>query len=119
VRQPLGSDVTSFSSFFNIKSAAPTERFLTGLCQQPCPVPTPTNFVDDKESAMDAQWAHAAAPGASVYTVSVGDDLQESQLVGFAYIADVLAGTVQFVGTSYGGCETLSDPQILPPRRPW
>ena len=113
VRQPLGSDVQNFSTYFKIKNPTLTQRYLTGMCEQPCPVPTPTNFLDDKESAMDVQWAHSAAPGASLYTVSVGDDLAASQLVGFTYIADVLANSVQFVGTSYGNCETLSDPYLL------
>ena len=108
VRNFLPSDVFNYDSQFGISNSTMNRVFLTGTCPSPCPQPTSAN--DATEAALDTEVSHAAAQLATLDVVSVGDDLTDSQLLGFEYIANGLGHSVQVVSTSFGGCEFVQNP---------
>jgi len=108
VRNFLPSDIFNYDSQFGIANPSYNRVFLSGTCPQPCPQPTSPN--DATETALDTEISHAAAQLATLDVVSVGDDLDPSQMLGFEYIANILGKSVQVVSTSYGSCEYRSDP---------
>jgi YVTN family beta-propeller protein len=108
VRQPLQSDLDGFSTQFGLPATALHEIFLTGACPNPCPQATTKD--DARESAADSEWIHAAAPQATIDSVSVGDVLIASLLIGFEYVVDTLGNAVKTVSVSYGSCEPLTVP---------
>lgn len=109
-RQPLQSDMNKFSQTYSLPAVVLNEKFLNGTCPVPCPEPTSSD--DPLESAVDSEWAHAAAPDAAIDTISVGDRLLTSQMLGFEYIVNVLGNSAQFVSTSSGDCESLFPPYL-------
>jgi len=107
-RQALQSDLNNFDQRFGLPSTSLNRTFLAGTCSSPCPQPTGQS--DINEAATDTEWAHAAAPGATIDTISVGDVLNTSLVLGMEYVVDQLGSAVQIASTSFGVCEAGLQP---------
>jgi len=63
-------DVTAFRTMMGVLPATPTLNIVHGSSSIPCSDPGITNTGEESEAALDAEWAGAAAPGATLLFMS-------------------------------------------------
>jgi hypothetical protein len=101
------ADVTTFQSQFNI-AATGTVNYLFGADGVFCTDPGILTDGEESEADLDAQWANAVAPGATLNFVSCASTATTQGIdLSAMYVINNLSATVSAMSLSYGGCEWL------------
>ena len=106
----ITSDLALFDSTFDLPPANLNIICITGTC----PTFDPSNSDQQGwagEIALDTQWAHADAPGATIDLVISRSDMDSDILAAQQYVVDHNLGDV--LSQSFGEGETCMDPSIF------
>ena len=102
----LLSDLTTFDSDFSLPPPAIIvhENPAWGTYTV-CPTPSGNQGSWCFETAMDTQWAHSMAPGASLHVILVPDSSDNSLLAGIQYVVNTDLASGGIFSNSWGGPE--------------